>query len=183
MRFEIPDHHIHMLLFQAQPLLQHGVGFPHAGRVPQIDFKGSLPLTFDEFRKTIHDHPPDTESASFLARLLEFVKSQIEAQHIDLWFTPHAPFRAFHMATDELFHRFQGQAAGFGHAPGLHQGRFRGNVGIKAASRSGQHIHGQHAFGPFGTQLLFRSPHALGQRLAGGAIVGAGRRTGVIPGG
>ena len=51
------------------------------------------------------------------------------------------------MAADELFHRFQGQAAGFGHAPGLHQGRFRGNVGIKAASRSGQHIHGQHAFG------------------------------------
>ncbi len=132
--FEVPDHHIHVLLFQAQPLLQHGVGFPHAGRVSQIDFKGPLPFAFDEFRETVHDHPPDTESTSFLARLPEFVKSQIEAQHIDLRFAPHAPFRAFHMAAHELFHRFRRQAAGFGHAPDLHQGRIRGNMRIKAAS-------------------------------------------------
>lgn len=37
------------------------------GRVSQIDFKGPLPFAFDEFRETVHDHPPDTESTSFLA--------------------------------------------------------------------------------------------------------------------
>ena len=86
------------------------------------------------------------------------------------------------MAAHELFHRFRRQAAGFGHAPDLHQGRIRGNMRIKAASRSGQHIHGQHAFGPLGAQLLFRGPDALGQSLAGGAIVGTGGGTGIVPG-